>query len=62
MPDIMCGAACRPTKSAVVWVTGYRDHPNATRETYRLYLCAECAGPLLKKGTPVSQENQCPPP
>jgi hypothetical protein len=62
MPDQMkCEAAtCRSGKPAVVFIDGYHDNPvTKVREVIRLHICAECAGPLLKVGQPISVGSSC---
>lgn len=59
-----CDAAtCTSKKHAVVFVEGYHDNlVTKQREAIRLNLCAECAGPLMKSGKPISVGGKWPSP
>jgi hypothetical protein len=47
-----CQGMCRDERPAVIaYMMERRD--GATIKTVPMYLCAECAGPLVKKGQPL---------
>jgi hypothetical protein len=63
MPEpVRCEAAtCRDKKPAVIQVSGVVEDPAGIKISKTLNVCAECAGPILKKEKPVIMGAKCPP-
>lgn len=59
----MCESpTCMKKNPAIIEVEGDIDDGLGGRKHVTMKLCAECAGPLLRVGQPISVEAKCPPP